>query len=125
MLFGICLLVYVGANTLGLMTLPGLMVAELLPQRVRGIGGGCNFFLFNLLIFITTKVFPMVKEAVGVTGIFTIFGTAALLEGVFYLCCLTGNKRIVRFKKLKIIFRKRTYFGLPDQEKGERTSHLL
>ena len=89
---GICLLVYVGANTLGLMTLPGLMVAELLPQRVRGIGGGCNFFLFNLLIFITTKVFPMVKEAVGVTGIFTIFGTAALLEGVFIYVALPETK---------------------------------
>ncbi|OAD58904.1 Facilitated trehalose transporter Tret1 [Eufriesea mexicana] len=55
------LLLYVAANTVGLMALPGLMVAELLPQRARGIAGGCNFFVFNLLIFAVTKVFPMVR----------------------------------------------------------------
>ncbi|XP_076179847.1 trehalose transporter 1-like protein [Ptiloglossa arizonensis] len=89
---GICLLIYVGANTLGLMVLPILMVAELLPQRARGIGGGFNFFLFNLLVFVVTKVFPTVSEAVGVTGIFTIFGAAALLEAVFIYVALPETK---------------------------------
>lgn len=32
------------------------------------------------------------KEAVGVTGIFTIFGTAALLEGVFIYVALPETK---------------------------------
>lgn len=47
-------------NTVGLMALPGLMVAELLPQRARGIGGGFNYFVVNSFIFIVTKIFPMV-----------------------------------------------------------------
>nr|XP_003705316.1 PREDICTED: facilitated trehalose transporter Tret1-2 homolog [Megachile rotundata]XP_012145256.1 PREDICTED: facilitated trehalose transporter Tret1-2 homolog [Megachile rotundata]XP_012145257.1 PREDICTED: facilitated trehalose transporter Tret1-2 homolog [Megachile rotundata]XP_012145258.1 PREDICTED: facilitated trehalose transporter Tret1-2 homolog [Megachile rotundata]XP_012145259.1 PREDICTED: facilitated trehalose transporter Tret1-2 homolog [Megachile rotundata] len=89
---GICLLLYVGANTLGLMTLPVLMVAELLPQRARGIGGGCNYFLFNLLIFVVTKIFPTMCEAVGVVGIFTIFGSAAILEAVFIYLALPETK---------------------------------
>lgn len=89
---GICLLVYVGANTLGLLTLPGLMTGELLPQRARGIGGGCNFFLFNLLVFVVTKCFPMVNEAVGIAGIFTIFGASALLEAVFIYVALPETK---------------------------------
>ncbi|KOC58831.1 Facilitated trehalose transporter Tret1, partial [Habropoda laboriosa] len=89
---GILLLLYVAANTVGLMTLPGLMVAELLPQRARGIGGGCNFFLFNLLLFIVTKVFPMVSEKVGVAGIFTIFGTSAFLEAVFIYVALPETR---------------------------------
>ncbi|XP_076242129.1 facilitated trehalose transporter Tret1-2 homolog [Calliopsis andreniformis] len=87
-----CLLIYVGTNTLGLMTLPGLMVAELLPQRVRGIGGGSNFFVFNLLIFIITKVYPMLNEMVGIVGIFSIFGIAALLEGIFIYVALPETK---------------------------------
>ncbi|CAK9832942.1 Facilitated trehalose transporter Tret1 [Anthophora retusa] len=93
---GILLLLYVAANTVGLMTLPGLMVAELLPLRARGIGGGCNFFLFNLLLFIVTKVFPMVSEKVGIGGVFIIFGTSAFLEAVFIYVALpeTSNRTL-------------------------------
>lgn len=54
-MLAVCLLVYVGANTVGLLTLFGLMVGELLPLRARGIGGGCIFFTFNLLLFFMTK----------------------------------------------------------------------
>lgn len=56
----VCLLFYVGANTVGLLTLPGLMTGELMPLRARGIGGGCIFFVFNLLLFFITKCFPWV-----------------------------------------------------------------
>ena len=59
-MLAVCLLFYVGANTLGLLILPGLMVGELMPLRARGIGGGCIFFIFNLLLFFMTKFFPMV-----------------------------------------------------------------
>ncbi|XP_076635527.1 facilitated trehalose transporter Tret1-2 homolog [Colletes latitarsis] len=90
---GICLLIYVGANTMGLMILPPLMIAELLPQRARGIGGGFTFFLFNLLIFFVTKVFPMVNDIVGITGIFTIFGVGALLEAIFIYVAVPETKK--------------------------------
>lgn len=57
----VCLLFYVAVNTVGLLTLPGLMTGELMPLRARGIGGGCIFFVFNLLMFFVTKGFPWVK----------------------------------------------------------------
>jgi len=60
-MLAVCLLFYVGANTVGLLTLPGLMIGELMPLRARGIGGGCIFFVFNLLLFSMTKCFPWVK----------------------------------------------------------------
>ncbi|KAK9298249.1 hypothetical protein QLX08_008337 [Tetragonisca angustula] len=89
---GIFLLLYVAASSVGLMIFPGLMVAELLPQRARGIGGGCNFFFFNLLIFIVTKIFPTVNDAVGITGVFIIFGISALLEAIFIYVALPETK---------------------------------
>ncbi|XP_033349895.1 facilitated trehalose transporter Tret1-2 homolog isoform X1 [Bombus vosnesenskii] len=89
---GILLLAYVAVSSMGLMTFPGLMVAELLPQRARGIGGGCNFFFFNLFIFIVTKSFPAVRDAVGITGIFAIFGISALLEAIFVYVALPETK---------------------------------
>ncbi|KAK1137416.1 hypothetical protein K0M31_001926 [Melipona bicolor] len=89
---GIFLLLYVAASSVGLMIFPGLMVAELLPQRARGIGGGCNFFFFNLFIFIITKIFPTVSDLVGIIGVFTIFGISALLEAIFIYVALPETK---------------------------------
>ncbi|XP_067211130.1 facilitated trehalose transporter Tret1-2 homolog isoform X2 [Linepithema humile] len=88
----VCLLLYVAANTIGLLTLPGLMISELMPLRARGIGGGFIFFFFNLLMFFATKCFPLVNEAVGTTGIFAIFGTFAFLEAVFIYLALPETK---------------------------------
>ncbi|KAG9428779.1 facilitated trehalose transporter Tret1-2 isoform X1 [Apis mellifera carnica] len=89
---GILLLLYVATNTVGLMALPGLMVAELLPQRARGIGGGFNYFVVNSFIFIVTKIFPMVNDAVGVIGVFIIFGISSLVEGLFIYIVLPETK---------------------------------
>ncbi|XP_015603402.1 facilitated trehalose transporter Tret1-2 homolog [Cephus cinctus] len=89
---GFCLLMYVAANTIGLMSLPGVMLGELLPLRARGIGGGSTFFIFNLLIFSLTKLFPLITERVGITGVFTIFGASALLESVFVYVALPETK---------------------------------
>ncbi|XP_071580440.1 facilitated trehalose transporter Tret1-2 homolog [Temnothorax nylanderi] len=88
----VCLLVYVGANTVGLLTLPGLMTGELMPLRARGIGGGCIFFTFNLLLFFMTKCFPWISGLVGTAGIFTIFGIFSLLEGIFIYLALPETK---------------------------------
>ncbi|XP_035738913.1 facilitated trehalose transporter Tret1-2 homolog [Vespa mandarinia] len=89
---GICLFVYVGANTVGLFTLPGLMIGELLPQNARGIAGGFNFFIFNFLLFLGTKSFPTINNAVGITGAFAIFGISALLEAIFVYVALPETK---------------------------------
>lgn len=91
-ILAVCLLFYVGANTVGLLTLPGLMTGELMPQRARGIGGGCIFFGFNLLMFFVTKYFPQLSDAVGMMGVFIIFGVSALLEAVFIYLALPETK---------------------------------
>ncbi|XP_046826090.1 facilitated trehalose transporter Tret1-2 homolog [Vespa crabro] len=88
----ICLFAYVGANTVGLFTLPGLMIGELLPQNARGIAGGFNFFIFNFLLFLATKSFPTINNAVGITGAFAIFGISALLEAIFVYVALPETK---------------------------------
>ncbi|RLU17395.1 hypothetical protein DMN91_009630 [Ooceraea biroi] len=88
----VCLLFYVGANTVGLLTLPGLMTGELMPLRARGIGGGCIFFVFNLCLFFVTKCFPWLSDMVGMMGIFVIFGVSALMEAVFIYLALPETK---------------------------------
>ncbi|KAK0160791.1 hypothetical protein PV328_008160 [Microctonus aethiopoides] len=80
---GICVFGYVGLNTIGLLTIPGMMIGELLPHRARGIGGGCTMFIFNLTLFSVTKFFPMVKSMIGMSGVFMIFGLSAVIMTIF------------------------------------------
>ncbi|XP_015116904.1 facilitated trehalose transporter Tret1-2 homolog [Diachasma alloeum] len=89
---GVCLLLYVSFNTIGLMTLPGLLIGELLPQRARGIGGGFTMFVYNFGLFGVTKVFPVVKAMVGMAGVFGIFGISAILEGLFIWLALPETR---------------------------------
>ncbi|CAD6214772.1 GSCOCG00004209001-RA-CDS [Cotesia congregata] len=82
-IIGSCLFLYVSLNTIGLFTLIGNIISELLPHRARGIGGGCSMFMFNFSLFITAKIFPLVKEAVGMGGVFIIFGVSAMILTTF------------------------------------------
>ncbi|XP_032672175.1 facilitated trehalose transporter Tret1-2 homolog [Odontomachus brunneus] len=91
-LLSVLLLIYVAANTLGLVTLPAVMTGELIPMRARGIGGGCTFFVFNMSLFIITKFFPAMNNAIGVIGIFTIFGISSLLAALFLYLALPETK---------------------------------
>ncbi|XP_076748724.1 facilitated trehalose transporter Tret1-2 homolog [Xylocopa sonorina] len=83
---------YVAASTVGLMTLIGLMISELLPQKARGIGGGLNYFFINTVIFIIIKIYPMLNNAIGITGIFVIFAIFALLETIFIYIALPETR---------------------------------
>lgn len=88
----ICLLFYVAANTVGLLVLPGVMVGEMFPVRVRGLAGSLTFTLFNIGIFGTAKIFPLLKRILGIHGFFLLFGTSSLILGLFIYCAVPETK---------------------------------
>lgn len=89
-----CVLLYVAANTVGFMILPGVMLAELFPARIRGLAGGLSFMLFNFALFGTAKVFPLVRNVIGVHGIFWLFGGSSLVASVFLYLTLPETKGV-------------------------------
>ncbi|KAG4070674.1 hypothetical protein HA402_013594 [Bradysia odoriphaga] len=72
----ICILCYLAANT-NFMVLPGVMVGELLPAHVRGRIAGYIFVLYNIMIFLATKLFPYVSIRLKSQGVFMMFGLAS------------------------------------------------
>lgn len=72
----ICILCYVAANT-NFMVMPGIMVGELLPARIRGRLSGYIFTGFNLFFFVVAKVFPYVSQRLKSHGVFLMFGLAS------------------------------------------------
>ncbi|KAG6440722.1 hypothetical protein O3G_MSEX001422 [Manduca sexta] len=83
---------YVAFNTLGFFLLPGLMIGELLPTKVRGLCGGYIFCLFNAVLFGFTKLYPVMKNSVGMAGMFGLFGASATLATVVLFLLLPETK---------------------------------
>lgn len=88
----VLILGYVAFNTLGFFLLPGLMIGELLPTKVRGLCGGYIFCVFNAVLFGFTKLFPVMKNSVGMSGVFALFGSAASLATVVLFLLLPETK---------------------------------
>ncbi|XP_041979373.1 facilitated trehalose transporter Tret1-like isoform X2 [Aricia agestis] len=92
---------YVAFNTLGFFLLPGLMIGELLPTKVRGLCGGYIFCLFNAVLFGFTKLFPVMKTEMGMSGVFGVFGASAALATVilFLLLPETKGKSLIQIEQ--------------------------
>ena len=71
-----CVLCYIAANT-NFMVMPGVMIGELLPAKVRGKVAGYLFTGFNIFFFFTAKLFPYVSQRLKSHGIFLMFGIAS------------------------------------------------
>ncbi|XP_058053811.1 facilitated trehalose transporter Tret1-2 homolog [Anopheles bellator] len=70
------ILLYIGSNT-GFLTMPGIMIGELLPAKIRGQIAGYLFTVFNLVLFGVAKGFPHAKAELGTQGLFVMFGVAS------------------------------------------------
>uniref|UniRef100_A0A182IM61 Major facilitator superfamily (MFS) profile domain-containing protein n=1 Tax=Anopheles atroparvus TaxID=41427 RepID=A0A182IM61_ANOAO len=85
------ILVYIGANT-GFLTMPGIMIGELLPAKIRGQIAGYLFTIFNLLLFGVAKGFPYAKAALKTQGLFLVFGCASFGASLLLFLLLPETK---------------------------------
>lgn len=86
------LLIYVAMNTIGFMILPAMLVGELYPVKFRGFGGALTFTLINILLFIVANIFPMIKNEIGIHGVFWIFGISSMVCSIFLHLTLPETK---------------------------------
>lgn len=86
------LLIYIATNTCGFFVLPIVTIGELLPARVRGLYGGYIFSAFNIVLFGATKIFPFIQDAIGISGIFFIFGGSSLVGTLLVYLLLPETK---------------------------------
>lgn len=89
-IIGLLMLLYVSFNS-PLMLVPGIMVGELLPMRVRH-WSGMIFTAFNLMLFGITKLFPVLKSLLRSRGLFFMFGCSSLLASVLFYWLLPETK---------------------------------
>ncbi|KAK4875499.1 hypothetical protein RN001_011921 [Aquatica leii] len=88
----VILLLYVATNTIGFLVLPGVLVGELFPTKIRGLAGSLTFTNFNLTIFGVTKIFPYMKALLDIHGFFLLFGVFSFIASIFLYLTLPETK---------------------------------
>uniref|UniRef100_A0A182JVB0 Major facilitator superfamily (MFS) profile domain-containing protein n=1 Tax=Anopheles christyi TaxID=43041 RepID=A0A182JVB0_9DIPT len=127
----VLILIYIGANT-GFMTMPGIMIGELLPAKIRGQIAGYLFTIFNLLLFGVAKGFPYAKAALKTQGLFLMFGIASFGASLLLYLLLPETKGRT-LHDIEDYFQQRNWFWMnrkripeerqPDGEEGKPLSN--
>lgn len=75
----LCLGGYVTAVSVGLVPLPWVMVGEVFPARVRGLGSGLSSATTFATFFTVVKTAPGLMAGIGVTTTFAMYGAISLV----------------------------------------------
>ena len=86
------LIFFIFSSTLGFLTLPFSMIAEMYPQRSRGLAAGLTIFAGYFMSFINIKIYPTLNASFGNSVIFTFYGVISVLGIFFVHFCLLETK---------------------------------
>lgn len=89
----------------------------MLPTKVRGLCGGYIFCIFNVVLFGFTKAFPTLKNAMGMSGTFTMFGASALLA-TLVLFLMLPETRGQTLLQIEQYYEKPNYFWVTRKKPG-------
>lgn len=70
-------------SSLGLMPLVFVVLAEVLPMKIRELGSTLCLALISVFLFFVTKFYPILSEAVGMYSCFWFFSAYCFLGTVF------------------------------------------
>lgn len=112
------ILTYIFTSTLGFLTMPFSMLAELFPQTVRGPASGVTVFFTYLMSFCTIKLYPTMVELLGSANVFIIYGVVSLL-GVLYVVCVVPETKGKSLQEIEDYFRGVSHGSTPSQEVEE------
>lgn len=88
----ILLIGYFFLSTLGFLTMPFAMAAEVFPSKVRGVATGLTTCIAYICNFVIVKIYPSMMKGMGNYKLFLFFGSVSLLGTVFVALCLPETK---------------------------------
>lgn len=86
------LFIFMCTGTIGFLTLPFAMVAEMYPQKSRAIASGITMCLAFLMSFVHVKMFSVVFEYFGNVAVFSFYSVVALAGVLFSIFILPETK---------------------------------
>lgn len=86
------LVVYVFGFSLGFGPIPWLMMGEILPTKIRGMGAAIVTAFNWLCAFIVTKTFADIIDLIGASWVFWIYGLITIVSVVFTIFLVPETK---------------------------------
>uniref|UniRef100_A0A182ISD0 Major facilitator superfamily (MFS) profile domain-containing protein n=1 Tax=Anopheles atroparvus TaxID=41427 RepID=A0A182ISD0_ANOAO len=117
------ILTFIFTSTLGFLTMPFSMLAELFPQAVRGPASGITVFFTYLMSFCTIKLYPTMVELMGSANVFIIYGVVSLL-GVLYVIYVVPETKGKSLQEIEDYFRGMSHGSTPSQEMEEEEDEV-
>ncbi|XP_059474208.1 solute carrier family 2, facilitated glucose transporter member 8-like isoform X2 [Neocloeon triangulifer] len=79
---------YIFTSTIGFLTLPWVMVGEVFPSELRGVGGGLTTCFAYLIGFAVLKAYPGMQHMLNAYGVFLVYGIVSFLATIFVIIWL-------------------------------------
>lgn len=113
------ILVFIAADSCAFLALPSTIMSELLPTKIRGAASGYIYSVNDVLQFCLSKTYPWLKGALGIHGVFLMFGVNALLCSLFCYFFLpeTQGKSLPQIEEY---FRNSTLFWIKRDRRSDR-----
>lgn len=80
---GLMLLLYIFTSTIGFLSVPFAMMAEIFPRKARGLASGLTVSSCYFMSFIAIKLYPTMVDYLSNVIIFSIYGVMSLFGVVF------------------------------------------
>ncbi|KAH8387757.1 hypothetical protein KR093_009417, partial [Drosophila rubida] len=79
----VCIVAHIVFSTMGMLTLPFIMISEVFPQSVRGSASGISVFFGMILAFVMLKIYPNMMAWLGVANLFAFYAFVSFMAAVF------------------------------------------
>ncbi|GAB6029069.1 Facilitated trehalose transporter Tret1 [Chamberlinius hualienensis] len=98
----VCILGFLVSYNIGWGGVPYALSAEMLPTEARAFGSGLCFTLVWIFGFVWTKCFVVIKDWIGIAGMFWIFASSGILGAIFtyFLIPETKGKSLEQIEKM-------------------------
>ncbi|XP_058818186.1 facilitated trehalose transporter Tret1-like isoform X1 [Topomyia yanbarensis] len=104
------LVAFIFCATLGFLTLPFAMIAELYPAKVRGFVAGLTIFVGYTMSFIIIKVYPSMVHTFGSENVFLFFGIISVV-GIGFVYFFLPETKGRTLDEIESYFRGKTDAG--------------
>jgi len=113
------ILVFIAANTCAFISMPSTVTSEIIPAKIRGVACGYIYAVNDVMQFFLSKIYPWMKQTLGMHGVFLVFGVNALFSCIFSYLFLpeTQGKSLPQIEEY---FRNNSLFWIKRDKRSDR-----
>jgi len=113
------ILLFIAANACAFLPLPSAVMSEILPAEIRGVASGYMYAVNDVMQFFLSKIYPWLKETLGMHGVFLTFGVNALLCCIFSYLFLPETQGL-SLPQIEEYFRNNNLFWIKRDKRSDR-----